>query len=457
MKNYNHKIIEEDIKNKDVEIISQKELLKKEIYKEEEEIVDELINHRTINNIHCIKTENMPKNSPIKARFYKFKSKIKSYSVDGKKAKNTKLIEWINNNIDNTKKIEEDVEDLVIEIFINRFNTYPEKECPLPSNALQSKKQIDIYSSKLYEFSIYILSLLHKKFYAFFENLSKKIDFKNFPLNEINKIKEILFYTGVDLKRIFNKAFEKTHDFDLSKILMIMFDEYLIKNNQIIEKINKEINNSPFYKEKEKFEKFIKLVQDNIYYFGTDKQTDIYKESTYNNNYDLLCDINKTEKVNNNDSFNNNKINNNNNKELITKDKEDNNNINKENEQINNKNKNNKTCIDNKEKNKNKNKENIKENNNLIQNLNIDDLVNYINDSGNRNKKKKKKKKKSKKQETIVKTKEEEENYVEEDLVFLNYKNAVEEYTKNILIKEKIKPHYSEEFLKKLQLLCNNI
>jgi hypothetical protein len=451
-------------KKEDTEMMSQKELLKIEIYKEEEEIIDELINQRTLNNIHCIKNENISKNSPIKTKYYKFKSKIKCYSADGKKTKNTKLNKWINNNIENTKKLEEDVEDLIIEIFVNRFNTYPEKECPLSSNALQSKKQIDVFCPKFYEFSIYILSLLHKKIYDFFENLSKKIDFKSIPLNELNKIKEILFYTGVDIKIVFKKAFEKTKDFDLSKILMIMFDEYLIKSNKKIEEINKEIKNSPFYKEKENFEKFIKKVKENIYYFDIDKQTDVNKDNTYNNNnYYLLNDVNNKEKINNNDSHNNNKIvNNNKNNELISKNKEDKNND-KQNAQINNNDKdeekdnNNKNSCDNKEKRKNKKKENIKEYNNIIQNLNIDDLVNYINDSGKGNKKKKKKKKKSKKQEAIVKTNEDQENYIEEDLVYLNYKTTLEEYSNNLLIKEKIKPHYSEEFLKKLQILCNSI
>ena len=445
-------------KKEDTEMMSQKELLKIEIYKEEEEIIDELINQRTLNNIHCIKNENISKNSPMKTKFYKFKSKIKCYSADGKKTKNTKLNKWINNNIENTKKLEEDVEDLIIEIFVNRFNTYPEKECPLSSNALASKKQIDVFCPKFYEFSIYILSLLHKKIYDFFENLSKKIDFKSIPLNELNKIKEILFYTGVDIKIVFKKAFEKTKDFDLSKILMIMFDEYLIKSNKIIEEINKEIKNSPFYQEKENFEQFLKKVKENIYYFDIDKHTDACKDNVYNNNnYYVLNDVNNKEKINNNDSHNNNK-----NNELISKNKEDKNNDKKD-TQINNNDKdeekdnNNKNSCDNKEKRKNKKKENIKENNNIIQNLNIDDLVNYINDSGKGNKKKKKKKKKSKKQETIVKANEDQENYIEEDLVYLNYKTTLEEYSNNLLIKEKIKPHYSEEFLKKLQILCNSI
>ena len=91
----------------------------------------------------------------------------------------------------------------------------------------------------------------------------------------------------------------------------------------------------------------------------------------------------------------------------------------------------------------------------LIQNLNLDDLVNYINESDNKEKKKKKKKKKGKKKQN--KLEKEESNYVEEDLIILDYKKSLEEYTNNIIHIKKVKPKYSEEFLKKLQILSSQI
>ena len=71
-------------------------------------------------------------------------------------------------------------------------------------------------------------------------------------------------------------------------------------------------------------------------------------------------------------------------------------------------------------------------------------------------KKRKKKKKKSKKQEKnkIEQDKKIENDYVEEDLIYINYKRALEEYTKNVLNTTKVKPKYSEEFLKKISILA---
>ena len=92
--------------------------------------------------------------------------------------------------------------------------------------------------------------------------------------------------------------------------------------------------------------------------------------------------------------------------------------------------------------------------NHKVENLNIEELVNYINGPKTTKNKKKKKKKKGTKTDTN-KNKEItiENNYIEEDLEFLNYKKSLEEFTKNIGKTEKIKPKCSEEFLKRLELL----
>ena len=460
-KNY---FYEENIMNDDTEIISEAEILNNNLYKIEEDIIDDLTNSRIQNNICCLKKEDINKNSPIRPNNYKVKSKIKCYSADGKRPKTTKLKEWLNNNIENTKKIKEYIEDLILEIFVTRYNSYPNKNLPLSQNALQTKKQIEIFCPKLYEFSLYILILLHKKFYSFFYYLSKKINFKTLPLNELEKIKEILFYTGIDLKIVFKKTFEKTCNFNLSNILVVMFDEYLIKDNIINENFN--IKNSSFYKEKEKFENYIIKVKQNLYFFEIDTQTDINEENIKNNN-NLFNNENNTKIVKEQNSLNSIKKDNDINTELMTNiEKENNmnndNNIKKENIENNDKYKdsknNTKNSFDKTGHIKNKNVDN-KENNNLIDNLNIDDLVNYINDSGNEHKKKRKKRRKEKKKENnIIKIKENQENInVEDDLVFLNYKQSLEEFTKNLLIKEKIKPKYSEAFLKKLQILSNSL
>ena len=503
--NFENEVSKENNVEDKFEIISSNNLSNNNSYQNEEEIIDELINRRISNNICCLNKENISLNYCSNKKYYKSKSKRICHSADSKKTKKMKLKDWLDLNIENNKKIEEDIEDLIIEIFVNRYNSYPNSTCELSPNALQSKKQSDLFCPKLIEFSIYILSIIHQKFYSFFEFLIKKINFRALDLTEVKKIKEILYYTGIDLKIIFKKAFEKTFDFNLSSILIIIFDEFLVKENRIKEEIIKELRSSPLYKEKEKFEKYLKIAKKQ--FFGndnededqTDEENNInnnellsnYFSTDYDENADYNNDINdvndKDNDNNNNDCANEandintfNDIDNddeiddnydNENDELVSKEEENKNiinqKINKESkkineedkENINNNNndekyKNNKKSK-NKRKNKNKKNENNSENNNLIQNLNLDDLVNYINESDNKEKKKKKKKKKGKKNQKNLE--KEESNYVEEDLIILDYKKSLEEYTNNIIHTKKVKPKYSEEFLKKLQILSSQI
>ena len=514
--NFENEVSKENEVEDNFEIISSNNVPNNNSYQNEEEIIDELINRRISNNICCLKKENISLNFCSNKKYYKSKSKRIYHSADSKKTKKMKLKDWLDLNIENNKKIEEDIEDLIIEIFVNRYNSYPNSTCDLSPNALQSKKQSDLFCPKLIEFSIYILSILHQKFYSFFEYLIKKINFRSLDLNEVKKIKEILYYTGIDLKTIFKKAFEKTFDFNLSSILIIIFDEFLVKESRIKEEIIKELRNSPLYKEKEKFEKYLKIAKKQ--FFGNDDEDEDQKEEENNiNNNELLSnyfstdydenadynnDINDAnDNDNDNDNDNNNDNDNDNdyaneanninvfndidndeiddnydneNDEIVSKEEENKNiniinqKINKENknineedkENINSNNNNDDNCKDNKKsknkrKNKNKKNENNSENNNLIQNLNLDDLVNYINESDNKEKKKKKKKKKGKKKQKDLE--KEESNYVEEDLIILDYKKSLEEYSNNIIHTKKIKPKYSEEFLKKLQILSQQI
>ena len=479
--NFENEVSKENDKKDNFEINPSNDLSNNNSYQNEEEIIDELINRRISNNICCLNKESISLNLSSRKKKYNSKSKRISYSADSKKKKKMKLKDWLNLNIENNQKIEEDIEELIIQIFVNRYNSYPNSICELSPSAIQSKKQSDLFCPKLVEFSIYILSILRQKFYSFFEFfLTKKVNFTSIDLNEVKKIKEILYYTGIDLKTIFKKAFEKTLDFNLSSILIIMFDEFLVKENRIKEEIIKELRNSPLYKEKEKFEKFLQRFFDNdenveqideesninnteLYsnYFSTD-----YDENDYNNEINDANENDYTNEGNDINTFNeivNDDIddnydneNDNDNSEIVNKEEDINQKIDKEN--INNNNddnyKNNKKSK-NKGKNKNKKNEINSEKNNLIQNLNIDDLVNYINESDNKEKKKKKKKKKGKKKQKDLE--KEESNYVEEDLVIIDYKKSLEEYTNNIIQTKKIKPKYSEEFLKKLNILCQQV
>ena len=98
-----------------------------------------------------------------------------------------------------------------------------------------------------------------------------------------------------------------------------------------------------------------------------------------------------------------------------------------------------------------------------MQNLNIDDLVNFINEpktNDNNKKKKKKKKKKDKKDkkdknvQKIEIVEDDNDNInLDEDIDIINYKKSLEEFSESVSDIKKIKPQYSEQFLKRLQML----
>jgi hypothetical protein len=273
-------------------------------------------------------------------------------------------------------------------------------------------------------------------------------------ISDINKIKEVLFLTGIDIKLVFKKAYERSKDFNLSNILIIMFDERLVKESKI--KICKEIKGSAFYKEKEKYENYLKIIEQNIYYFESECEFNLHKSKILSNQEE---DENVDEKAAKEENKDNLDANSNNEKEKEQKREiqMDDGEVNIQNEEKQNKQVNSSSDINevaNKDNDKNKNIEKNKDNTNLIQNLNIDDLVNYINDSGNQNcKKKRKKRKKGKKQDKIEQEEKMENDCIEEDIVYLNYKKALEDFSNNVVITKKIKPRYSEEFLKKIQIL----
>ena len=241
--------------------------------------------------------------------------------------------------------------------------------------------------------------------------MDEKIDFKNINPLQYEGIKEIFYYIGKDLKKIFKNAIEVNDKFKFSSVLIVMLEDYLIKNKK---KEEKKIKNFALYKEKEKFVNLLKNIHN------------LEFQKDYENGL---------------------------NKKIIFRDENENSNeenkINENNVDIANK-------LDKNEEQKN---EEVKNNNGETQNLDIDDLINFINQPKNQEnkKKKKKKKKKEKKDKKKEKSDENKENDEKvdfgEDLVFLNFKESIEEYSKSVSNIEKIKPKYSEQFLKRLQLI----
>ena len=308
--------------------------------------------------------------------------------------------EWISYHKDIHKKLSNAVLKLLIEIFDKRCSLYPNNVCSLPQYCELFKKNLDIFILKYYELSVYILYLLYKQIIPFFEYILNKKNSELIKFTQCN-IEEILYFIGKDLKDIFQNILDITENFEFSSILIVMFQQHLIKEEKKIK--NHKITSSPLYKEKDILDDFLeknKNLEFISYYID------------YLNNMLLINYDYQSEKVQIKDKISNEE--NNVNKDDDTNDKKD-------------------ESLDNDKE--------IK-----IQKLNIEELINYINEPDSKVKKKKKRKRKKEKNKK-------ENNYIEQDLVILNYKKAMEDYTKNSLYMEKIKPKYSDNFISWLKKL----
>ena len=322
-----------------------------------------------------------------------------------------KFDEWIKYNKELHQKIEEDVLQLLIDIFNKRNKLYPNNMCGLSPFSTQCKKNIELFCPKYYEISIYLLYVLNKQFIPFCKYLDQNINFKNINKAKYENIKEILYYVGKDLKKIFKSTLEDTENFKFSSILIVILEEYLTKNNKREEK---KIKNIAMCKEKEIFDNAIKCIHN--LYFQKEYEVDLIKKIKLGNE-----NKNTNEKKENNNNQNSKEK-----KEI--KEKEVN---------IN--------CGDNNNNIDNKKDEKINDdinNNGAMQNLNIDDLVNFINEpktnDNNNKKKKKKKKKKDKKIQKFEIIEEDKDNInLDEDIDIINYKNLLKNFLKVFQILKK--------------------
>ncbi len=287
------------------------------------------------------------------------------------------------------EKIENEVLQLLIEIFDKRYKLFPNNICQLSAKALKMKDNIESICSHFYELSIYILNILYSQFKPFFAHVIKEINFKKVKKDEYENIKVIFEHIGNDIKNIFKGALDNIENIKISNILINYLDDYYFKE---LKKKNKKVRNVAPYKEKEKFENILEKIKTLLFEKNYEKVLNI-----------KICFCDENEK----------------NEEKNEKDeKKDEANIEKTNEK--------------KMENESKEKEE-----HLGKYSNIEDLVNYIN--GPQNKKTKKKKKKKKKNNKKEENKEYNgrNTYIEDDdydYEYLNYKNSLEEFTKKLVI-----------------------
>ena len=340
--------------------------------------------------------------SPIKKKCDKSETEIDIEKL--------KFNDWIKYNKEIDQKIGEQILKLLIDIFDKRYALYPNNICSLSEYSLQCQSKLNSICSKFKELSFYMLYKLYDQIIPFYKCLDQKLNFKTITPIQYENIKEILYYISNDLSEIFKNPLEDEEGededeedkyFKLSHILIVMLEDYLIKENKICDKVHLKTK-SPLYKAKDNFEKFLELIN-NIYFIKDYER--LLKEKL------SLVDEENLDKEDEKSSIN----------------------IDDE-----NKNDNNKEAEDNNEDNKNN------------KNISIEDLVNFINEpKKNKNTKKHKKKNKNKNK----KKKNEKNNNMKEDIEFLNYKKDIEVYTQNLPYIKKIRPKYSDNFLKTMKLL----
>ena len=387
----------------------------------------------------------------------------------------------INNEKQNSIQIYNDIiENLLIELFDYHYSEISkEKKLNLTNKILELKYNIEYFCVDSLNLSKNVLYFLEVKIYELIEYVIKKMEeIKIVSFEDILKIKNCLKSTGEDISKIFEKTFQKTKNFDISSILIILFISNIIKyySDKITEEEYDQIMDISI-DEKDRFENYIKECKSSLdeeieeieienieeeeeekkekddeeekvkeekeeeekekevkeikelkeekeeEKEKEEKDVRIMEEEKQNENKKYIIDNLETNIINNN--IKEEKVDDDNcidssvNKNEINISKKDNNYVNEKNE----------------------------DNNNTQNFVNLEDLIKYIN--GNNNKKKKKKKRKKKKK---IKVEEEIDNkIIEKDIVFENFKSNLINYTNNLRKVKKVKPKISKDFLEKLK------
>ena len=404
------------------------------------------------------KSEKVDSDNDTKKRSYSCKLK-EIYDIDEIEDyfNKIKLKDWLITNDDKNKKIEEEIFILLKEIFDKRYDLYPNNVCSLSEYSNHIKNKVEKYCTKSKEMSMYILHMLYHQFYKLFKYVDTIVFFEKISLEDYQSLKGIIYHMGKDIKKIFKNAtmsLVNNLNIKFSNIIMYMLEDFLEKENKLKDKPQMMLN--MFSNEKKFFFNSIINISNIKYSNNIEKWlNDPGNINFENKKINISSKKNEKNNINNNENINDN-LNN------IIKGK----NISELKEKNNNKIILNISCDNNKitgEKNKNEGGNNSEKNNeevNDVHKLNIEELVNYINESQSKNNKKKaKRKKKTKKdnnnnyqENNNNNIKEYNNNYLDEDYDIINFKKSIEECANNFfLYPKKIEPNLSEAFYKKLE------
>ena len=168
----------------------------------------------------------------------------------------------INNEKQNSIQIYNDIiENLLIELFDYHYSEISkEKKLNLTNKILELKYNIEYFCVDSLNLSKNVLYFLEVKIYELIEYVIKKMEeIKIVSFEDILKIKNCLKSTGEDISKIFEKTFQKTKNFDISSILIILFISNIIKyySDKITEEEYDQIMDISI-DEKDRFENYIK-------------------------------------------------------------------------------------------------------------------------------------------------------------------------------------------------------
>ena len=167
-------------------------------------------------------------------------------------------------------KIENRVEDILIDIFENTFKNYNNKHT-ITNKSIRFSKDIKYYCEVLhYHFAIFILNVLSTKLIPLINYIAENyIDFSNVNVQKIFKIRNCLNQTGNDIQTIFKSAFNRTYYFDIGSILIEIFLRNILSQSEISNFIKDEdyekLEKISSIGEKDRFESYLNQFKNDIY------------------------------------------------------------------------------------------------------------------------------------------------------------------------------------------------
>ena len=167
-------------------------------------------------------------------------------------------------------KIENRVEDILIDIFENTFKNYNNKHT-ITNKSNHFAKDMKYYCEVLhYHFAIFILNVLSTKLIPLINYIAENyIDFSNVNVQKIFKIRNCLNQTGNDIQTIFKSAFNRTYYFDIGSILIEIFLRNILSQSEISNFIKDEdyekLEKISSIGEKDRFESYLNQFKNDIY------------------------------------------------------------------------------------------------------------------------------------------------------------------------------------------------